>query len=149
MLAVRANAGSPDAMWQPGGLARALCESNTSDFDWKSVIPSLAKSHTHSTVSVPDDTAPQSGRDFQTVDLSQHPRFLNATRKSAIRAHLEPGSALFIPAWWTHAVISSVGGCSTGDPGGANIAVNYWWPSESLPGVDSTTTSTSADASTS
>src|SRR6476469_6063033 len=60
---------------------------------------------------------PTSLVDIDTPDLETYPRFAEAL-KSALRAELEPGDALYIPALWWHDVLSL-------EDFGALI--NFWW----------------------
>lgn len=56
--------------------------------------------------------------DFANPDFDRHPRFANAL-DAAIPVDLQPGDALFIPAYWWHHVVAD---------GPFNLLVNYWWP---------------------
>ena len=55
--------------------------------------------------------------DIDTPDLETYPRFAEAL-EAALRAELEPGDALYIPALWWHDVLSL-------EDFGALI--NFWW----------------------
>ena len=60
---------------------------------------------------------PTSLVDIDTPDLDTYPRFAEAL-ESALRAELEPGDALYIPALWWHDVLSLEDfGC----------LINFWW----------------------
>jgi hypothetical protein len=60
---------------------------------------------------------PTSMVDLENPDLARYPRFAQAM-DSMLVAELEPGDALFIPAFWWHDVKAS---------GPLNVLVNYWW----------------------
>lgn len=60
---------------------------------------------------------PTSMVDLEAPDLDRYPRFAQAM-ESMLVAELEPGDALFIPAYWWHDV-------KAGGP--LNVLVNYWW----------------------
>jgi hypothetical protein len=60
---------------------------------------------------------PTSMVDIEAPDLDRYPRFAEAM-ESMVVAELEPGDALFIPAFWWHDVKAS---------GPLNVLVNYWW----------------------
>jgi len=60
---------------------------------------------------------PTSMVDIEAPDLDRYPRFAQAM-ESMVVAELEPGDALFIPAFWWHDVKAS---------GPLNVLVNYWW----------------------
>lgn len=74
-------------------------------------------------------------------DYSKHPRYLEAR---PVRAHLEAGDALFVPAFWHHEVQSLPsshpagpdGAGTEGGGGGINMAINVWCANISWPGVD-------------
>jgi hypothetical protein len=60
--------------------------------------------------------APVSMVDFRRPDLERFPRYARAMESAEV-IDMEPGEALFLPAFWFHYVEST----------GLNILVNFWW----------------------